>query len=131
MMTPFRNVRAPRINMRGEVSVIVQLENRRQFTGKLHQLSINGGLIEVSAFLEERSKVSIAFQIGSGHLQAKAELFFPLRGGVGYMQPFRFTAFAAGTRQTLEREISALLPQRVGTSHALGTRHPRSLLDSL
>jgi len=129
-MTRFRRLRAPRVNLRGTVSVIVQLENRRQFTGKLHQLSVNGGLLELTHYLDERSRVALAFQIGTGLLQGKAELLFPMRGGMIFMQPFRFTAFAAGTRQTLDREIAALRPQTVGPSHVLGSRPPDSLLDS-
>lgn len=130
-MTQFRQMRAPRINLCGGVAVIVQLENQRRVTAKLHQLSVNGGMLELSDYLNERTRISIAFQIASGLLQGKAETFFPMRGGMGFMQPFRFTGFAAGTRQTLEREINALLPQTVGPSHVLGTKPPRSLLDSL
>jgi hypothetical protein len=129
-MTRFRRLRAPRVNLRGTVSVIVQLENRRHFTGKLHQLSVNGGLLELTNYFDERSQVALAFQIGAGLLQGKAELLFPMRGGIGFMQPFRFTAFAAGTRQTLDREIAALRPQIAGPSHGLGSRPPDSLLDS-
>jgi hypothetical protein len=129
-MTAFRRLRAPRVNLRGTVSVIVQLENRRQFTGKLHQLSVTGGLLELTNYFEERSKIALAFQIRTGLLQGKAELLFPMRSGMGFMQPFRFTAFAAGTKQTLDREIAALLPQTVGPSHVLGSRLPDSLLDS-
>ena len=129
-MTAIRRLRAPRVNLRGSVSVIVQLENHRQFTGKLHQLSVNGGLLELTTYFDERCQVALAFQIGTGLLQGKAELLFPMRGGVGFMQPFRFTAFAAGSRQTLDREIGALRPQTGGPSHVLGSRPPDSLLDS-
>ena len=129
-MTAIRRLRAPRVNLRGTVSVIVQLENRRQFTGKLHQLSVNGGLLELTNCFDERSKVALTFQIGAGLLQGQAELLFPMRGGMGFLQPFRFTSFAAGTRQTLDREIAALQPQTAGPSHVLGSRPPDSLLDS-
>ena len=129
-MIAFRRLRAPRVNLRGTVSVMVQLENRRQFTGKLHQLSLTGGLLELTNYFDERSKVALGFQVGPGLLQGKAELLFPMRGGMGFMQPFRFTAFAAGSRQTLDREIAALLPQTVGPSHVLGSRPPGSLIDS-
>ena len=129
-MIAFRRLRAPRVNLRGTVSVMVQLENRRQFTGKLHQLSLTGGLLELTDYFDERSMVALGFQIGSGLLQGKAELLFPMRGGRGFLQPFRFTAFAAGTRQTLDRDIAALLPQTVGPSHVLGLRPPDALLDS-
>lgn len=129
-MIAFRRLRAPRVNLRGTVSVMVQLENRRQFTGKLHQLSATGGLLELANYFDERSQVALAFQIGTGLLQGKAELLFPMRGGTGFMQPFRFTAFAAGTRQTLDREIAALLPQTIGPGQVLGSRRPHSLFDS-
>ena len=129
-MTAFRRLRAPRVNLRGTVSVVVQLENRRQFTGKLHQLSLTGGVLELTDYVDERSEVALGLQIGAGLLQGKAELLFPMRGGMGFLQPFRFTAFAAGTRQTLDREIAALLPQTVRPSHVLGSRPPDSLLDS-
>ena len=109
---------------------MVQLENRRQFTGKLHQLSLTGGLLELTDYFDERSMVALGFQIGTGLLQSKAELLFPMRGGMAFLQPFRFTAFAAGTRQTLDRDIAALLPQTLGRSHVLGSRPPDSLLDS-
>jgi len=129
-MIAFRRLRAPRVNLRGTVSVMVQLENRRQFTGKLHQLSVTGGLLELTNYFDERSRVALGFQIGTGLLRGTAELLFPMRGGMGFMQPFRFTAFAAGTRQTLDREIAALLPQTVGPSRVAGSRPPDSLLDS-
>lgn len=129
-MIGFRRLRAPRVNLRGTVSVMVQLENRRQFTGKLHQLSVTGGLLELTNYFDERSRVALGFQIGTGLLRGTAELLFPMRGGMGFMQPFRFTAFAAGTRQTLDREIAALLPQTVGPSRVVGSRPPDSLLDS-
>jgi len=129
-MIAFRRLRAPRVNLRGTVSVMVQLENRRQFTGKLHQLSVTGGLLELTNYFDERSRVALGFQIGTGLLRGTAELLFPMRGGMGFMQPFRFTAFAAGTRQTLDREIAALLPQTVGPSRVVGSRPPDSLLES-
>jgi hypothetical protein len=34
-----------------------------------------------------------------------------MRGGLGYMQPFRFTGFGAGARQSLEIEIATMLRQ--------------------
>ena len=129
-MTQFRQVRAPRINLRGSVSVMVQLENGRHLSAKLHQVSITGGMLELSDYVNERTKISVAFQLESGLLQGKAETFFPLRGGAGFMQPFRFTFFAPGTRKTLEREVNSRLPQRAGPSHTLGTRPPSSMLDS-
>jgi hypothetical protein len=129
-MAQFRITRAPRVNLRGSVSITVQLENKRQITAKLHRLSMTGGLLEVSPYIDERSKVSIVFQLGVGLLQAKAEMLFPMRGGLGYLQPFRFTGFATGVRQSLEVQIAALLKQGIGPNRALDFKSPRFLLDS-
>lgn len=129
-MAQFRITRAPRVNLRGSVSITIQLENKRQISAKLHRLSVTGGLLEVPQYIDERSKVWTVFQLGVGLLQAKAEMLFPMRGGVGYLQPFRFTGFATGARQTLEVQIAALLKQGIGPNRALDFKSPRFLLDS-
>jgi len=109
---PIRSAkRAPRVALRGSVSATIHLENQRVLLARLHQLSMTGGLLEVATYLDERSRIALAFQLGAAPLLAKAEMLFPMRGGMGYLQPFRFTAFGAGVRQTLEREIAALLKQ--------------------
>ena len=132
--------RSPRVPLRGSVSAVLQLENRRQFTTRVQQLSVTGGLLELTVYIDERSKVALAFEMGNRLLQAKAEMLFPVRSGIGYLQPFRFTAFAAGARQALEMEITALLreclPQakpapQLRSGHGTGLRLPRFFLDSL
>jgi hypothetical protein len=134
-MSPFspmyRAVRAPRVSLRESGPITIQLENRRLHAGKLYRLSINGGLVELTPYIDERTKVLMAFQVGAGLLQGKAEMMFPMRGGMGYFQPFRFTGFAPGARQMLEAHISALLQQAVGPNHSLALSAPPNLLDSL
>ena len=137
--------RAPRVPLRGTVSATIHLENQRVLIAKLHQLSMTGGLLEVATYIDERSRIALAFQLGAGPLLAKAEMFFPMRGGRGYLQPFRFTAFGAGVRQTLESEVAALLKQtfplvkppepapsdaRVKAGHGTGLRLPKFFLDT-
>ena len=120
--------------MRGDISAAVQLENGRQFTVRLHQLSITGGLLETSTYVDERSRIAIAFPMGLSNIHANAEMMFPMRGGMGYMQPFRFTRFRAGVRQTLDMEISSILKQRAAAARPgqnLGSRAPRFFLDRL
>lgn len=126
--------RAPRIALRGAIPAAIQLENRRQFTVRLHQLSVTGGLLELATYIDERSHIAIAFAFGSENVHAKAELLFPMRGGLGYMQPFRFTGFGPGVRPTLEVEISNMLRQMMAAARprlGLGERTPRFSLDSL
>jgi hypothetical protein len=125
--------RAPRIALRGALPAAIQLENGRQLTVRLHQLSLTGGLLELASYIDERSGIAMAFAFGSMNVHANAELLFPMRGGLGYMQPFRFTGFGAGVRQTLEVEITTMLRQMMAAarpSHRLPDRSPRFSLDS-
>jgi hypothetical protein len=125
--------RAPRIALRGAVPAAIQLENGRQFTVRLHQLSVTGGLLELATYIDERSRIAMGFAFGSMNVHANAELLFPMRGGLGYMQPFRFTAFGAGVRPTLEIEITNMLRQLMAAARprqGLSDRSPRFFLDS-
>src|SRR5262252_2682399 len=83
--------RAPRANVRGEISAVIRLENRRQISAKLQQLSITGGLLDLPPYLEERTWVKLTIYLSSGLVQATAEMMFPMRVAAGYRQPFRFT----------------------------------------
>jgi hypothetical protein len=105
--------RAPRANLQGIVSAMIHLENGRQLTGKLRTLSVTGGLLDVAVCLDERIEVSLMFRFGPGILQSKAQLLFPMRGGMGYLQPFRFTTIGMKERQTIQAEVAALLKQNV------------------
>jgi hypothetical protein len=125
----YRAMRAPRVTLQGAVPVVIQLENKRQFTGKLHRLSITGGLLELTSYIDERCKVLMALQLGAGLLQTKAEMMFPMRGGMGYFQPFRFTGFGAGARQTLELQIAELLRRTIGPNNAVAFNSPRLFMD--
>ncbi len=101
--------RATRVSMHGRVSVIIQLENGRKISAKLHKLSVTGGLLEIAMYLEERSKVDLSIPLGTTMVRPKAEILFPMCGAHGYMQPFRFTRLWAEERQMLEAEITELL----------------------
>lgn len=126
--------RASRIALRGTVPAAIQLENGRQFTVRLHQLSLTGGLLELATYIDERSRIAMGFAFGSINVHANAELLFPMRGGLGYMQPFRFTSFGPGVRPTLEIEITKMLRQMMAASRprqGLTDRSPRFFLDAL
>ncbi len=132
-LPPTRPTRAPRANLRGTVSVLVQLENLRRIPGRLHQLSVTGGLLEFAVYLDERAKVGLTIPVGSATLRPKAEMLFPMRGTRGYLQPFRFTTLWAEERQILEMEITELLKQNLAptaSSHGPGFRPPHFHLES-
>jgi hypothetical protein len=96
--------RAPRVNLQGRVSVFVRLENGRQLIGKLHQLSVTGGVLQIATYLEERSKVGLTIQIGASMVRPDAEMLFPMWGAHGYLQPFRLTRlWAERLKETVAR----------------------------
>jgi hypothetical protein len=97
---------------------MIRLENGRHVQGKLHQLSVTGGLLEIASYLAERSKVDLSVAIGSGMVRPQAEMLFPMVGPQGYLQPFRFTRLWAEERQVLAAEIATLLQQTVARSTA-------------
>jgi hypothetical protein len=128
-----RPARAPRVALRGSVSVLVQLENLRRIPGKLHQLSVTGGLMELATYLDERAKVGLTIALGPTTVRPKAEMLFPMRAAHGYLQPFRFASLWAEERQVLEAEITELIKQTTAPApgvHGPGFRPPRFYLES-
>jgi hypothetical protein len=54
-------------------------------------------------------------------------MLFPMRGALGYLQPFHFTGPRAGERQGLEKEVGELLKSSMAPAtagHGLGFRPP-------
>jgi len=110
--------RATRVSLQGRISAILQLENGRQLSGKLYQLSVTGGLVEIAMYLDERTKVGLAIPIGGNIVRPSAEMLFPMWGAQSFLQPFRLTRLWAQERQMLEAEIVELLRQSVARSTA-------------
>lgn len=130
---PFRSTRAPRVSLHGTLCVTVQLENGRKLPAKLHQLSVTGGLLELAAYLDERTKICLMLPVGENILYPRAEMLFPLGGAFTYLQPYRITGMNETERQTLETEIARLLKQTVArsaTAQSNGFRPPPFYLDS-
>jgi hypothetical protein len=123
--------RAPRVSLRGTISAVIRLENGRQLPARLRQLSITGGLLDLGVYLEERSWVDLTIYLSSGAVRATAEMMFPMRGGVGYLQPFRFTSLGDEELHALDREVTGLLQQSVTSKTGEpGTPGPRYYLES-
>jgi len=124
--------RAPRANLRGAVSAVIRLENGRQLTAKLRQLSITGGLLDLATYIEERSWVKLTIYFDSQMVAATAEMMFPMRGGLAYLQPFRFISLGGEELHVIDREVTAFLKQSTTTkpTPAPSVRSPRFLLDS-
>lgn len=123
--------RAPRVSLRGTISAVIRLENGRQLTAKLQQLSITGGLLDLPNYLEERAWVDLTFYLSSGAVRTTAEMMFPMRGGVGYLQPFRFTDMGAEQLHAIDQEVTALLQQSLTSKNGESSlRAPRYYLES-
>jgi hypothetical protein len=132
--SPALRQRAPRVNLRGDTSAAVQLQNGHQIRAKMHKLSVTGGLLELDTYLAERIPFGLTVYLNSTVLHGRAETLFPMRATPGYLQPFRFTKMRDEHRSRLEAEIGQLLKQAVNATsggHVLGAKPPRSFVESL
>lgn len=105
----YSRARAPRVKLAGSVLALLRLENCRQVQGRLHQLSITGGLLHLPEPLEEQVTVEIMFHLGSTTVRARAETIFPMWATQGCLQPFRFTELPDHERHKLDTDLQRLL----------------------
>lgn len=87
--------------------------------------------MDLATYLEERSWVDITIYLSSGLVHATAEMMFPMRGGTGYLQPFRFTSLGQDELHSLDAEVAELLRQSIRTKAGdPALRAPRFYLES-
>jgi len=101
--------RAPRVKLAGTVLALLRLENGRQTRGKLHQLSITGGLLHLETPLDEGIKVEVIFHVGNSTVRSKARMLFPMWATKGYLQPFEFADLSEEDRRNLQADLQRLL----------------------
>ena len=106
--------RSPRVKLAGTVLSLIRLENGRQTRGKLHQLSITGGLLHLETPLDEGIKVEVIFHVGSSTVRCKAHMLFPMWATHGYLQPFEFDRLADEDRNNLQADLQRLLDGSAG-----------------
>lgn len=104
-----RENRGARVKLGGTVLAIVQLQNRRQIRSKLHQLSVNGGLLHLEQPLAEGIRVELLFHVGKTTVRTNVEMLFPMWATRGCLQPFRFKDMDEALRTQLESELKSLL----------------------
>src|SRR5580700_11938831 len=100
--------RAPRVKLAGTVLSLVRLENGRQTRGRLHQLSITGGLLQLETPLDEGIKVEVIFHVGNSTVRSKARMLFPMWATQGYLQPFEFDELSERERSSLQTNLQKL-----------------------
>jgi hypothetical protein len=101
--------RAPRVKLAGTVLSLVCLENGRQTRGRLHQLSITGGLLHLESPLDEGIKVEVIFHVRENTVRTKARMLFPMWATKGYLQPFEFVDLGSEDRGNLQADLQRLL----------------------
>ena len=101
--------RAPRVKLAGTVLSLVCLENGRQTRGRLHQLSVTGGLLHLETPLDEGIKVEVIFHVGENTVRSKARMLFPMWATQGYLQPFEFVDLGQEDRSNLQSDLQRLL----------------------
>jgi hypothetical protein len=90
-----------RVKLRGSVLILVRLPNRREVRGKLHQLSVTGGLMHIEKPLDEKLEVELIFHLGQTTIREKAEMMFPMWATQGWLQPFHFVELPEASRNAL------------------------------
>jgi hypothetical protein len=98
-----------RVKLRGSILALIRLPNRREVRGKLHQLSITGGLVNLEQPLDEKLQVELIFHLGQTTIREKAEMMFPMWATQGWLQPFRFIDLQEANKSILETNLLALM----------------------
>jgi hypothetical protein len=104
-----------RVKLRGSVLSLIRLPNHRELRGKLHALSVTGGLMNVDKPLDEKLKVELIFRIGEVTIREKAEMLFPMWATQGWLQPFRFIELPETSRNALLQNLLALVQQQAAS----------------
>ena len=104
-----REKRGSRVKLGGVVLALLQLQNKRYVRARLHQLSVNGGLLQLEHPLDEGITVDVLFHFCSTTVRSKAEMLFPMWATKGCLQPFRFRDLDEQQVGRLENDLTALL----------------------
>jgi len=97
------------VKLAGTVLSLVKLENGRQLRGRLHQLSVTGGLLQLESPLDEGIKVEVIFHVGDSTVRSKARTLFPMWATQGCLQPFEFADLGDQDRSSLQADLQKLL----------------------
>jgi len=106
---PNTTARAPRVKLVGTVLILVLLENGRQLRGRLHQLSVSGGLLHLDRPVDEGIKVELVFHVGQSTVRGQARMLFPMWATQGCLQPFEFDSLREEDIRKLQADLQNLL----------------------
>jgi hypothetical protein len=115
------------VKLVGTVLILLLLENGRQLRGRLHQLSVSGGLLHLDKPLDEGIKVELAFHVGKSTVRAKARMLFPMWATQGCLQPFEFDSLPEEDSQKLQVDLQKLLKSSVQSARSSPDSKPPAL----
>ena len=101
--------RTPRVKLAGSVLALVLPENRRQVRARLHQLSFNGGLLQMNEPLDAEIKAELVFHLGTTTVRTHVGTMSPMWATEGCLQPFRFTGLTEEDRRRMVIDLRRLL----------------------
>lgn len=101
--------RGSRVKLGGSILSLMVLENGREIRGRMHQLSVNGGLISLDHPLDEGIKVTLLFHVGCTSIRCLSLTMFPMWATQGCLQPFRFLDLPESNRLSLNRELEIMI----------------------
>jgi hypothetical protein len=116
---PNRTARAPRVKLVGTVLVLLLLENGRHLRGRLHQLSVSGGLLHLDRPVDEGIKVELVFHVGKSTVRGKARMLFPMWATQGCLQPFEFDSLPEEDIRKLQADLQNFLDSSVQSARSL------------
>lgn len=123
---PFRVQRSPRVRLLGSVLALVQLDDGQHVRGRLHQLSSNGGVLQVPDALGSGTPIQLIFHVRCTTLHTSAEMLDPIWSTTGNLQPFRFTSLSDQERGSLTKDIGSLLQNARMRAYQANTLRPLS-----
>ncbi len=110
----FLRQRSARVKFQGSLLAIVRLQNGSHVRVPVHQLSANGGLLNLADPLADRTRVEVAVHVGSSTIRSQAEMLDAMWATRGCLQPFRFTDISGQQQEQLKQNLEGLLKKGRG-----------------
>jgi PilZ domain len=127
---PHRNRRATRIRPANTVPAQVSFDGGERIQGKIHTLSINGGLLQLVQALDAGDFVEIAFETPGGAVRGTAEMLPPLQvSAQKTFQAFRFVVLEDRDHEAIRSMVDSSTERDVQLEPPNPSSHSRPSLD--
>src|SRR5215831_16603310 len=111
---------ARRMKVGNSVAATVHSHGNQPVNGKLHDVSVTGGLLFLPKAMERGEFVEVAFQTSHGMVRGMAELLEARRQSAsGCVQPFRFVALNDEDHSRLRMAVDSMTYQKSTSSSSI------------